>query len=154
MHPITIMVLRIILALSLVGSLAVQLLIVPTIWADLVDAPAGVRVAAVSIIVLWIVCLQVVALCIWRLVSMAAADAVFTSRAFRFVDVVIGAIAVAAVLTAALASMLVPGEAPPGVVALVFGAALATGGVALVVVVMKSLLRKAIAMRTELDEVV
>ncbi len=154
MHPITIIVLRVVLALSLVGSLAVQLLIVPTIWADLIDAPAGVRVAAVSIIVLWIVCLQVVALCIWRLVSMAAADAVFTSRAFRFVDVVIGAIAVAAVLTAVLASMLVPGEAPPGVVALVFGAALATGGVALVVVVMKSLLRKAIAMRTELDEVV
>jgi len=75
-------------------------------------------------------------------------------RRRRFVDAVIGAIAVAAILTGVLATLMAPGPAAPGVVGIVYGAALATGGVALVVVVMRSLLRKAIEMRSELDEVV
>ncbi|SDG15556.1 DUF2975 domain-containing protein [Microbacterium sp. 77mftsu3.1] len=154
MSPVTILTLRTALVLSLLGSLAVQILVLPTIWNDLGALPTAWRVTVIVILALWLVCLQVVALCIWRLVSMAAADAVFSVGAFRFVDVVIAAIAVAAVLTGALATMLVPGSAAPGVVGIVYGAALATGGVALVVVVMRSLLRKAIEMRSELDEVV
>lgn len=154
MSRATILTLRIAIALSLVGSLAIQVLILPTVWRDLSDAPTGWRVASVTIVALWLVCLQVVAICIWRLVSMAADDAVFSARAFRFVDVVIGAISAAAILTAGFATLLVPGQVAPGAVGIIYGAALATGGVALVVVVMKSLLRKAIEMRSELDEVV
>lgn len=154
MSTVTILTLRTALAASLVGSILVQVGILPAIWRDLETAPIAWRVAAVSILALWVVCLQVVAVCIWRLVSMAAAEAVFSVGAFRFVDIVIGAITVAAVLTAGLATLLLPGDVAPGVVGLIYGAAVATGGVALVVVVMRSLLRKAIEMRTELDEVV
>ncbi|MFI8631908.1 DUF2975 domain-containing protein [Microbacterium sp. NPDC077663] len=150
----TILTLRVALAVSLAGSLVVQVGILPLIWADLVPTEPAWRIAAVAILGLWVLCLQVVAVCIWRLVSMAAADAVFSTGAFRFVDVVIVAIGAAAVLTAGLATLLVPGDIAPGVVGLIYGAAVATGGVALVVVVMRSLLRKAIEMRTELDEVV
>lgn len=154
MSTATILMLRAALVASLVGSLLVQVGILPAIWRDLETAPLVWRVAAVSILALWVVCLQVVAVCIWRLVSMAAAEAVFSVGAFRFVDIAIGAITIAAVLTAGLATLLVPGDVAPGVVGLIYGAAVATGGVALVVVVMRSLLRKAIEMRTELDEVV
>lgn len=154
MGSATILTLRALLALSLIGSLWVQLLVLPALWGDLATVPIGLRVTVIMILALWLVCLQVVALCIWRLVSMAAADAVFSARAFRFVDAVIGAIAVAAILTGVLATLMAPGPAAPGVVGIVYGAALATGGVALVVVVMRSLLRKAIEMRSELDEVV
>ena len=154
MSTATTLALRAALVASLVGSVLVQVGILPAIWRDLDAAPMAWRVTAVSILALWVVCLQVVAVCIWRLVSMAAAEAVFSAAAFRFVDVVIGAITVAAVLTAGLATLLVPGDVAPGVVGLIYGAAVATGGVALVVVVMRSLLRKAIEMRTELDEVV
>ncbi|WP_308210380.1 DUF2975 domain-containing protein [Microbacterium sp. CnD16-F] len=154
MSTATILTLRTALVASLVGSLLVQVGILPAIWRDLETVPLAWRVAAVSILALWVVCLQVVAVCIWRLVSMAAVEAVFSVGAFRFVDIIIGAITVAAVLTAGLATLLVPGDVAPGVVGLIYGAAVATGGVALVVVVMRSLLRKAIEMRTELDEVV
>ncbi|MDT3331240.1 DUF2975 domain-containing protein [Microbacterium aquilitoris] len=154
MGSATILTLRALLALSLIGSLWVQLLVLPALWGDLATVPIGLRVTVIMILALWLVCLQVVALCIWRLVSMAAADAVFSAGAFRFVDAVIGAIAVAAILTGVLATLMAPGPAAPGVVGIVYGAALATGGVALVVVVMRSLLRKAIEMRSELDEVV
>lgn len=150
MGSATILTLRALLALSLMGSLWVQLLVLPALWGDLATVPIALRVTVIVILALWLVCLQVVALCIWRLVSMAAADAVFSAGAFRFVDAVIVAIAVAAILTGVLATLMAPGPAAPGVVGIAYGAALATGGVALVVVVM----RKAIEMRSELDEVV
>ena len=154
MKRATIITLQAVLALSLLGSLAVQVLILPAIWRDLTDTAFGWRVAAVTILALWLVCLQVVAICIWRLVAMAADDAVFSRGAFRFVDTVIAAIVAEAVLTAAIATLLVPGSIAPGEVGIVYCAALATGGVALVVVVMRSLLVKAVEMRSELDEVV
>lgn len=154
MSRTTILTLRLVLAVSLAGSLGVRVGILPLIWADLAVSTTGWRIAAIAILALWVLCLQVVAVCIWQLVSMAAADAVFSDGAFRFVDVVIGAISAAALLTAGLATLLAPGDIAPGVVGLIYGAAVATGGVALVVVVMRSLLRKAIEMRTELDEVV
>ncbi len=154
MSRTTIVTLRAAIALSLSGSLAIQVLILPAVWRDLSGAAPAWRITSVAIVGLWLACLQVVAICIWRLVSMAADDAVFSAGAFRFVNVVIAAISVAAILTAGFATLLVPGEVAPGVVGIIYGAALATGGVALVVVVMKSLLRKAIEMRSELDEVV
>lgn len=146
--------LRIIVAVCLVGSLIVQTFIGTALWFDLHMIPLGFRVVLLAIFVLWIGCLQVVAVCIWRLLALVVAGTVFSPRAFRLVDVVIGAILVAAALTAALASLLVPGEVAPGVVGLIYGFAVVTAGVALVVTVMKSLLRQASEMRAELAEVV
>ncbi|MFS0867359.1 DUF2975 domain-containing protein [Microbacterium sp. 179-B 1A2 NHS] len=150
----SIVILRVVLAVSLAGSLFVQTFIGTALWFDLIMIPLGFRIALLAIFVLWIGCLQVVAVCVWRLLTLVSDGAVFSAKAFRVVDVVIAAILVAAALTAALASLLVPGEAAPGVVGLIYGAALVTGGVALVVVVMKSLLRQATDMRAELAEVV
>ncbi|EED6225802.1 DUF2975 domain-containing protein, partial [Salmonella enterica subsp. enterica serovar Haifa] len=70
-----------------------------------------------------------------------------------------GAIVVAAVLTWVLAALLVPGSIAPGVVALIGGAGVVLAGMALLVLVMKALLRQAIerdtearALRSELDD--
>ena len=86
---------------------------------------------------------------------------VFSNGAFRFVDIVFGAIAFAAVLMFGIAVILAPGEIAPGVVLLICGAALMIGGVALVVLVMRTLLAQAVArdveaadLRAELDEVI
>ncbi|WP_405376080.1 MULTISPECIES: DUF2975 domain-containing protein [unclassified Microbacterium] len=149
-----IIVLRIVIALSLVGSLLTQTLIMWALWQDLVGVEMGTRIAIVALGVLWIACLQTTAVCIWQLLTMVAAGSVFSDRAFRYVNIVIGAVLAAAALTAVLATMLVPGEAAPGVVGLIYGAALVTAGVALVIVVMRMLLRQASDMRAELAEVV
>jgi len=161
MGKATVLTLQIVIALSLAGSLVVQGVILPLVWTDLEGAPPWGRIALVTIAALWIVGLQVCGVCIWRLLTMVRRGSVFSRGAFRYVDVIIGAIAFDAVLTAALAVLLAPGEIAPGVVALVCGAALVTGGVALLVVVMRSLLRQAIArdtearaLRSELDEVI
>ena len=163
MGKLTILALRIVIAMVLAGSLFVQVRMVPLLSVDLVEAgaPDGPRVALLAIVVLGVLCVQVVAVCVWRLLTMVRRGTVFSHRAFRFVDVIFGAIAFAAVLMLGIAVILAPGEIAPGVVLLICGAALMIGGVALVVLVMRTLLAQAVArdveaadLRAELDEVI
>ncbi|MET0843859.1 MAG: DUF2975 domain-containing protein, partial [Mycetocola sp.] len=86
---------------------------------------------------------------------------VFTRGAFRYVDIIIGAIAAGSVLTFLLAVLLAPGDAAPGIVGLICGAALVIAGVALIVLVLRALLAQAVAreleaeqLRSELNEVI
>ena len=100
--------------------------------------------------------------CIWRLLTMVRRGTVFSHAAFRCVDVVIGAIAVASLLLFGLGVLLAPGEAvAPGMVLLIGGAGGVVAGIALVVVVMRQLLAQAVArdleahhLQAELDAVV
>ena len=163
MGKLTILALRIVIAMVLAGSLFVQVRMVPLLSTDLIEAgaPDGPRIALLAIVVLGILCVQVVAVCVWRLLTMVRRGTVFSHRAFRFVDIIFGAIAFAAVLVFGIAVILAPGETAPGIVLLICGAALMIGGVALVVLVMRALLAQAVArdveatqLRSELDEVI
>ncbi|MCR2792812.1 DUF2975 domain-containing protein [Microbacterium sp. zg.Y625] len=161
MGTLVIGALRVVLAVSFAGALFVQAVMVPLLWVDLEGAPDAARVTAVVIVVLGIMTLQVCAVCIWQLLSMVRRGSVFSSRAFRYVDVMVGAILTAAVLVFALAVLLAPGEVAPGIVGLICGAALVIGGVALVVYVLRMLLAQAVEreaearrLRSELSEVI
>lgn len=162
MGLLTVLALRIVLAIALAGSLFVQTVMVPLLWADLDEAPAGVRVPVVVIVVLGILTMQVSAVCVWRLLTMVRRGTVFSHGAFRYVDIVIGAIAAASALLFGLAVTLAPGEdVAPGVVLLICGASLSVAGVALIVLVLRMLLAQAVArdaeahhLRAELDEVI
>jgi hypothetical protein len=87
---------------------------------------------------------------------------VFSHAAFRYVDIVIGAAAAASLLTFALGVTLAPGEAvAPGIVLLIGGGGVMIAGVALVVLVMRTLLAQAVAreaeaqhLQAELNEVI
>ncbi|MDY0984007.1 DUF2975 domain-containing protein [Microbacterium sp. CFBP9023] len=154
----TIIVLRVVIALALVGSVAVQALIVPLLWLDLADEELWGRIAFVSIVVLGVCTLQVFGICVWLLLTKVRRGSIFSTSSFRYIDVIIGAILVAAALLWILAAILAPGSAAPGLVALIGGAGVVLAGVALLVVVMKALLRQAIdrdveaqALRSELD---
>jgi hypothetical protein len=156
-----ILALRVIIALSLLGSLVVQTVIVPLFWQDLRGEPLGVRVAVVVIVVLGVLTMQVFAVCVWQLLTMVRRGSVFSRAAFRYVDVIIGVVVVAAVDVFALACLLAAGETAPGLVGIVCGFALVLGGMALLVVVMRMLLTQAIArevearaLRSELNEVI
>lgn len=163
MGKLTILALRVVIAMVVAGSLFGQVRMVPLLSTDLVEAgaPDGPRIALLAIVVLGILCVQVVAVCVWRLLTMVRRGTVFSHRAFRFVDVIFGAIAIASVLMFGIAVILAPGEIAPGVVLLICGAALLIGGVALIVLVMRTLLAQAVArdaeaehLRSELDEVI
>lgn len=162
MGDLAVLALKAVLAVALLGSLVVQGVMVPLLWRDLDDAPAGVRVPLIVVIVLGIACLQIIAVCLWRLLTMVRRGTVFSHAAFRYVDVVIGATALGSVLTFGIAVVLAPGDsAAPGTVGLICGVSLVVAGVALLVLVLRMLLVQAVAidsrardLQSELDEVI
>ena len=165
MGSVTILVLRIVLVMGLAGSLFVQAVMAPLFAADLNELNpdyAYLRTPLLLIAVLGIVTVQVVMVCVWRLVTMVRRRTVFSDAAFRYVDVVIGAVAAASLLTFGLGLTLAPGEAvAPGIVLLIGGAGVLVAGVALVVLVLRMLLAQAVArdaeahhLQAELDEVI
>lgn len=161
----TVVAMRVVLAAVLLGSLFVQVIMVPLLAADLQElSPERQWLVApiVVLVVLGIVTVQVTAICVWRLLTMARRGTVFSRGAFRYVDIIIGSIATAAVLVFAFGALLAPGEAvAPGVVLLIGGVGVLIIGVVLIVVVLRALLRQAIdrdarasALEAELDEVI
>jgi hypothetical protein len=150
MGNLTVLALRVVLAMVLAGTLFVQVVMAPLLWADLDEAPAGVRVPVVVIVILGIVTMQVTAVCVWRLLTMVRRGTVFSHAAFRYVDIVIGAVSTASVLVFALGVTLAPGEdVAPGVVLLIGGVSVTVAGVALIVLVLRMLLAQAVALDAE-----
>lgn len=161
-------VLRGVIASALAGSLVVQVGMVALLWLDTDEEPTRTGISLVVIGVLGVLTLQVVAVCIWRLLTMVGRGTVFSHQAFRYVDIVIGAIGASSVLIFAIAVVArfanhaTPGdEVAPGLVGLICGFALVAAGVALVVYVMRTLLAQAVArdveaqhLQSELDEVI
>lgn len=158
--------LRIVIVIALLGSVGVQLAMILSIVLN--DDRTTTGVIAAVIVVLGVGALQVTALCIWRLLTMVGRGTVFSHAAFRYVDIVIGAVGAGAVLVFALAvdarfvNHETPGdEVAPGLVGLMCGLALVVGGVALVIYVLRVLLAQAVALdsrakhlQSELDEVI
>ncbi|MEU1870931.1 hypothetical protein RKD37_008163 [Streptomyces ambofaciens] len=166
MHRLIIAALRAGIAAAVLLGLFGQIVVIPTTASDEVDRfppyePFAVPYATVAI--LGVACVQVVLGAVWMLLDMVERDAVFTPRAFRWVDTVIGATAAATLLALGVACHLAVAEipaAPDDDMQLLgaLGAAIACVGVgaafALLVVVMRGLLSKATALRSELAEVV
>jgi hypothetical protein len=165
MGKLAVVALRVVLALVLAGSLFVQVVMVPLLSADLSEseaAVAAVRIPLLVIVLLGIVAAQVALVCVWRLLSMVRRGTVFSSGAFRYVDIIMGAVAAASLLVFGFGATLAPGEAvAPGVVLLIGGAGLLIACVALIVLVLRVLLAQAVArdaeasnLQHELDEVI
>jgi hypothetical protein len=164
MNRVAIAALRGVILLVGLGTLFLQLLLVPELGAALARgvlaekdfaAPPPI-VPALGITLGLLVELALVAL--WALLSMVRRDAIFSSRAFRWVDIILCAAAGATLLVVGVAVywyvVIEPREDAPGVIA-VLGAAV-LGGIAFMLlgVVMRGLLRNATALRTELAAVV
>lgn len=161
MEKLTVHALRAVLAVALTGTVFVQALMVWALATDPEDGTLPLTPLRV-IVILGAATVQVVLVCVWRLVAMVGRGTVFSHAAFRYVDVVIGAAVAAALLVFALAAVLVQGPAmePPGILFL-GGIGVAVLGVALIVLVLRMLLVQAVArdveaahMQAELDEVI
>src|SRR5918995_5404449 len=116
MGTLTVLALRIVLAMVLVGSLFVQAVMVPLLAIDMEDISpdyAYLRVPLLVIMILGVLTIQVTLVCVWRLLTMVRRGTVFSDAAFRYVDVVIGAVAAASLLTFAFALLLAPTHVAP-----------------------------------------
>ncbi|WP_431944921.1 DUF2975 domain-containing protein [Actinacidiphila sp. bgisy167] len=161
MGKLTLLALRAVLAVLLAGSVCIQALMV---WALATDPEDGsLPLTPLRLVtILGLVAAQVALVCVWRLVAMVRRGTVFSHAAFRYVDVMIGAIVAAALVWFAVTLLNAPGQRDdPGVTVIMGGVGVAVLGVALIVLVLRMLLAQAVArdveaarMRDELAEVI
>ncbi|MDT7553492.1 MAG: hypothetical protein QOI16_2028 [Pseudonocardiales bacterium] len=163
MGKLTVRALRVVLAVVLAGTVFVQAGMVWTLISGSDPEDGSLPLTALRLItILGMVSVQVALVCVWRLVTMVRRGTVFSHAAFRYVDIMIGAIVAAALVWFAVTIVNAPGQREdPGVTVIMGGIGLAILGVALVVHVLRMLLAQAVArdveathMQAELDEVI
>ncbi|WP_327135149.1 DUF2975 domain-containing protein [Streptomyces sp. NBC_01343] len=163
MGKLTVGALRAVLVVVLTGTVLVQALMVWTLISGNDPEDGSIPLTPLRVItILGLGSAQVVMVCVWRLVTMVRSGTVFSHAAFRYVDVMIGAIVSAALVWFAVTAVNAPGQREdPGVTVIMGGIGVAILGVALMVLVLRMLLAQAVArdveasrMRAELDEVI
>ncbi len=163
MGKLTIRALRAVLLAMLAGIVLVQ---AGMVWAlvsgsDPEDGSRPLTAFRVMTIA-GMVSVQAVLVCVLQLMTMVRRATVFSHAAFRYVDVVIGAIVSAALVWFTVTAINAPGQRDdPGVTLIMGGVGVAILGVALIVLVLRMLLAQAVArdveaaqLRAELDEVI
>ncbi|HEY9330729.1 MAG TPA: DUF2975 domain-containing protein [Streptomyces sp.] len=163
MGKLTVGALRVVLVVVLAGTVFVQ---AGMVWVlvsgnDPEDGSLPLTPLRVCTI-LGMVAVQAALVCVWRLVTMVRRGTVFSRTAFRYVDVMIGAIVAAALVWFTVTAVNAPGQRDdPGVTVIMGGVGVAILGVALIVHVLRMLLAQALArdveasqMQAELDEVI
>ena len=149
--------LRVLLAATFVVLLLAQVFSLPGAFAHLAEESPGdaeLRWPLTVVSILELLCVQVVIVCTWRLLTMVRDDRIFEEHSLVWVDAIVSAIAAAWVLLLGVSIYLVAGsvdpELPPILLVLVvIGAALG-----LLMVVMRALLQQAITLRTDMEHVI
>ena len=163
MGKLTVRALRAVLVVVLTGTVFVQALMVWVLVSGSDPEDGSLPLTALRVItILGIGTAQVALVCVWRLVTMVRRGTVFSHAAFRYVDVIIGAIVAAALVWFSVTIINAPGQrADPGVSLIMGGIGVAILGVALIVLVLRMLLAQAVArdieavqMQAELDDVI
>ncbi|HEX3592477.1 MAG TPA: DUF2975 domain-containing protein [Pseudonocardiaceae bacterium] len=163
MGKLTVHALRAVLVVVLAGAVLIQALMVWAMVSGSDPEDGSLPLTALRLVtILGMVTVQVVVVSVWRLVTMVRRGTVFSHAAFRYVDMVIGAIVAAALVWFAVTIINAPGQRDdPGVTLIMGGIGLAILGVALIVLVLRMLLAQAVArdveatqLRAELDEVI
>jgi Protein of unknown function (DUF2975) len=161
MHRV-VLPLRILLALVFVALVAVQVLAVPRMVPDLTDPSleqSFMRWTMLTVLVLGLLCVQVVIVCTWKLLTMAAHDRIFSASALPWVDGIVRAVAVGwGMLLGAFvcAYYFIVDEVSDDAVlpALLLVLLLVGAVVGLLMVVMRALLRQATTLRTDMEAVI
>jgi hypothetical protein len=163
MGKLAVRALRAVLVVVLAGTVFIQASMVWALVSGSDPEDGSLPLTPLRVItILGMVSVQVALVCVWRLVTMVRRGTVFSHAAFRFVDVMIGAIVAAALVWFAVTVLNAPGQRDdPGVTLIMGGIGVAILGVALIVLVLRMLLAQAVArdveaaqMQAELDEVI
>lgn len=112
---------------------------------------ADLRAPLLTLALAICLCVETILLATAALVGYIRRDRIFGKSAAQMVDVLVITVAIATILTASMLPFL-PG--PPALMIVVVGSVLVGITLFLVLIVLRSLLRRTALMRTELDEVV
>ncbi|PWR06817.1 DUF2975 domain-containing protein [Micromonospora acroterricola] len=115
---------------------------------------AYLRWPATAVTVFWLLCVQVVIVATWKLLSLVKADRIFTEVALKWVDAIVWAIAAAWAVLVGVFLYVGFNADDPGLPLLLFLLLTGVTVLGLLMVVMRALLRQATTLRTDMEAVI
>jgi hypothetical protein len=149
--------LRVLLVMLFAGLVVAQVMSMPGQFAAMAkEEPdlAYLRWPLTIWSILELLCIQVVIVCTWKLLTLVTADRIFSEEAFAWVDTIIWALGVGWALFLGVFVYLGFLANDPGLPILMFGMVLVGGVLVLLVVVLRALLRQATTLRTDMEAVI
>ena len=115
---------------------------------------AYLRWPMTAVSVFWVLCVQVVIVCTWKLLTMVKNDRIFSEASLAWVDAIVWAIAAAWVVLLGVFLYIGFRANDPGLPLLLFLMLTGVAVVGLLMVVMRALLRQATTLRTDMEAVI
>ncbi|MCZ7429181.1 DUF2975 domain-containing protein [Micromonospora sp. WMMA1949] len=115
---------------------------------------AYLRWPATAVTVFWVLCVQVVIVCTWQLLTLVKRDRIFTEASLRWVDGIVWAVAAAWVVLVGVFLYVGFNADDPGLPLLLFLLVTGVSVLGLLMVVLRALLRQATTLRTDMEAVI
>ena len=115
---------------------------------------AHLRWPLTAVFVFWLLCVEVVVACTWRLLTLVTRDRIFTDDALPWVDAIVAAVGAAWVVLVGFFLWVGLGADDPGLPLLLFLVTVVVTVVGLLLLVLRALLRQATGLRTDLEAVI
>ena len=157
------LVLRVFLATLFAFLVLLQVMSLPgDVAHDVRESPEAAHLLWPILVVaeLGLVCVQVVIVCTWKLLTLVRKDSIFSDASFRWVNGIVWAFVSGWLLLAGLAVYLTaviyftPRLRDPGIPIVLFGMVLFGAVLVLLMLVLRALLRQATALRTDMEAVI
>ncbi|QFZ17851.1 DUF2975 domain-containing protein [Saccharothrix syringae] len=115
---------------------------------------AYLRWPLTAVTIFWVLCVQVVVVATWKLLTLVKHDCIFSEAALRWVDAIVWAVAAAWVVLVAVFLYVGFNADDPGLPLLLFLLTTGLTVLGLLMVVMRALLRQATTLRTDMEAVI
>ena len=115
---------------------------------------AYLRWPATAVTVFWVLCVQVVIVCTWQLLTLVKRERIFTEASLRWVDGIVWAVAAAWVVLVGVFGYVGFNADDPGLPLLLFLLVTGVSVLGLLMVVLRALLRQATTLRTDMEAVI
>ena len=115
---------------------------------------AYLRWPLTAVTVFWVLCIQVVIVCTWKLLSLVKHDRIFSEASLVWVNAIVGAIGAAWVVLLGVFLYVGIRADDPGLPLLLFLLLIGVAVLGLLILVMRTLLRQATSLRTDLEAVI
>ncbi len=158
MNRATIVPLKALIVVMIVLILAAQVFVVPDVavtTAELKPELAYLTVPGIVVAIAFLLCVQLALVCVWRLLTFVRGSTIFSKDAFKWVDGILILVVVATVIIlGAFITLQVAGIGSASVNVICALGVILGSGFALLVVVLRGLLRQASQLEQDLSEVV
>ncbi len=115
---------------------------------------AHLRWPMTAVTVFWVLCVQVVIVATWKLLTLVKNDRIFSEASLKWVDVIVWAIGAGWFVLGVVFLYVGFNADDPGLPLMLFLAGTAVTVVGLLMVVMRALLRQATTLRTDMEAVI